>query len=582
MGERRFALGIDFGTNSVRALVADIATGEEVGACVHDYTRGRDGIILDDNDANLARQDPHEYIEGLEASVRGAIRDAEGTRGFSADRIIGIGVDTTGSTPIPVDADGVPLAFHEQFKGNPNAMAWLWKDHTGFAEADLITCKAREHSPDYTKYCGGIYSSEWLFSKVLHLANVDSEVYNAAAGFVEHCDWMPALLAGDTNPKRILRSRCAAGHKAMWNAEWGGLPSQEFLSGVSPKLDGLIPKLYKDSHTSDVKVGGLCAEWAERLGLRQGIAVSVGAFDAHMGAVGAGIKPGTLIKIMGTSSCDMMVIPPAELQTQIKGICGQVDGSMVPGMIGIEAGQSAVGDIFAWYRDQIRWPIENLLPGSSISSSVTGDKLAALMEEAKDLAFEALTERARKLKPGQSGLLALDWWNGNRTILVDPNLTGLLIGLTLGTKPEEIFVALIEGTAFGAKVIMERIQEYGIKVEEFITCGGLAERNPFLMQIYADVTGRPMKVSWSAQTCALGSAMFGAVAAGHFSRVEEAQAAMSGLKDTVYTPIPANRAAYDRLYALYRRLHDAFGTREYSENLHGVMKELLEIKRSVV
>jgi len=575
MADKRYALGIDYGTNSVRALIADLDTGEEVGTYVHNYSRGVDGIILDDRDVNLARQDPHDYIEGLEASVKGALVLAESVSGCSAEKIIGIGVDTTGSTPIPVDSNGVPLAFHDEFKGNPNAMAWLWKDHTGHEESDLITRKAHEHDPDYTKYCGGIYSSEWFFSKILHLANVDPKVYGAAASFVEHCDWMTALLVGDTNPRTILRSRCAAGHKAMWNAEWGGLPSQEFLSSVSPKLDGLSAKLYTDSHTSDVKVGGLCAKWAEKLGLREGIAVSVGAFDAHMGAVGAGIKPGSLIKIMGTSSCDMMVAPPEELHAQIKGICGQVDGSMVPGMIGIEAGQSAVGDIFAWYRDQVRWGVENLLPSDLSDSSDLSDR-------AKGAALQVLSAKASALKPGQTGLLALDWWNGNRTILVDPNLTGLILGLTLGTKPEEIFMALVEATAFGAKVIMERIQEYGVAVKEVITCGGIAEKNPFLMQIYADVTGRPMKVSRSAQTCALGASMFGAVAAGHFKRVEEAQPLMSGLKDTVYTPNPANRQVYDRLYALYRKLHDAFGTHDFTGNLHGVMKELLEVKRNAL
>ena len=565
-----YALGIDFGTNSVRALIADLATGEEVGTFVHNYTRGTDGIILDEKDANFARQDPRDYVEGLEACVKQAIKEARGSKDFSADKIIGIGVDTTGSTPIPVDAVGTPLSFHDEFINNPNAMAWLWKDHTGYEEAELINRKAHEHSPDYTKYCGGIYSSEWFFSKVLHLANADPKVYNAAASFVEHCDWMPALLVGDTNPKTILRSRCAAGHKAMWNAEWGGLPSQEFLSGVSPKLDGLSARLYKDTHTSDIGVGGLSAEWAQRLGLRQGIAVSVGAFDAHMGAVGAGIKPGSLVKIMGTSTCDMMVAPP-RFSGQIKGICGQVDGSIVPNMIGLEAGQSAVGDIFAWYRDQVRWGVDNLIP------SVSSD----LSDSAKSAALQVLTQRAQGLRPGQSGLLALDWWNGNRTILVDPNLTGMIVGLTLGTRPEEIFMALIEATAFGARVIMERIQEYGVKVDDVITCGGLAERNPFLMQIYADVTGRPMKVSRSAQTCALGAVMFGAVAAGHFSKVEDAQVLMSGLKDAVYTPNPANRATYDRLYALYRTLHDSFGTRDYSEGMYGVMKGLLEIKRAV-
>jgi L-ribulokinase len=306
--------------------------------------------------------------------------------------------------------------------------------------------------------------------------------------------------------------------------------------------------------------------------------VAVGAFDAHFGAVGAGIKPGSLVKIMGTSTCDMMVAP--ELHAQIKGICGQVDGSIVPGMIGLEAGQSAVGDIFAWYRDQMQWPIETLLPLGSITHGC--GHLQDVIDEAKGLVFQALTERASKLRPGQSGLLALDWLNGNRTVLVDPNLTGMIVGLTLGTKPEEIFMALVEATAFGARVIMERIKEYGVGIDQVITCGGLAERSPFLMQIYADVTGVPMKVSRSAQTCALGSAMFGAVVAGEFANVGEASRKMSGLKDVVYTPIPANTKVYDRLFAFYRQLHDAFGTRDYSENLFGVMKELLEIKRGVV
>lgn len=568
----KYAIGIDFGTNSVRALIVDIATGEEVGTFVHNYTRGTDGIILDD-DPNFARQDPRDYIEGLEASVRGAILDAQGKPGFSPEAVVGIGIDTTGSTPMPVDTEGVPLAFHEEFGGNPNAFAWLWKDHTSYAEADLITRKAHEYNPDYTKYSGGVYSSEWFFSKVFHLGNTDSQVFDAAASFVEHCDWMTALLVGDTNPGTLLRSRCAAGHKAMWNAEWGGLPSQEFWSSLSPKLHGLIGKLYTDTDTADTRAGGLSAEWADRLGLPEGIAVAVGAFDAHTGAVGSGVKPGALVKILGTSACDMMVALPELVNAQIKGICGQVDGSIVPGMIGLEAGQSAVGDILAWYRDQVRWGAENLVP-AELSSN------ANLSDYAKSQALEVLTQRASRLKPGQSGLLALDWHNGNRTILVDPNLTGLIVGLTLGTRPEEIYMALVEATAFGARVIMERIQEYGIPVEEVITGGGIAERSPFLMQIYADVTGRPMKVSRSGQTCALGSVMFGAVAAGEFGNVREAQSVMSGLKDIVYTPDPERVKVYNRLYMLYRRLHDSFGTGDHAESLYSVMKELLEIKRA--
>ncbi|NQT82054.1 ribulokinase [bacterium] len=581
MEKGKYTLGIDFGTNSVRALIVDITTGEEVGTFVHEYARGKDGIIEKPGDPNFARQHPIEYIEGLSASVKGAIQAASEhpAVGNVAENIIGIGIDTTGSTPIPVDRAGQPLSFSENFKDNPNAMAWLWKDHTSFAEAAQFTEQAKSEAPDYTKYCGGTYSSEWFFSKILHLSRVAPEVFSAAASFVEHCDFMPGLLVGQTDPVKIVRGRCSAGHKAMFNAAWGGLPPQEFFSHVDRNLDGIISKLYTETYTADKKVGGLCREWAEKLGLREGIAVAAGTFDAHAGAVGAGIREGTLVKIMGTSTCDMMIVPAASLNIAIKGICGQVDGSIVPGYIGLEAGQSAVGDIYAWYRDDVRWPLENILPKTSFGQDLTAEKVAALIKESKDTVYDVLSEKGERVRPGQSGLLALDWHNGNRTILVDPNLSGLIVGLNLQTRPEEVFRALIEATAFGARVIMDRISEYGIAINDIITCGGLAEKNPYLMQIYADVTGRPIKVSRSAQTCALGVAMFGAVAAGHYAKVEEAQKEMGGLKDIVYQPNADNRAIYDRLFNLYRRLHDAFGTKDFSENHFSVMKELLEIKR---
>lgn len=581
MSDKRFSLGVDYGTNSVRALIVDIDTGDEVGTCVFNYPSGKDGIITDEKDANFARENPQDYIDGLIGSVTGALCEASKVTGFSAGTIVGIGVDTTGSTPIPVDAAGMPLSFDARFSGNPDAMAWLWKDHTSYEEAALINAKAHAHAPDYTKYCGGIYSSEWFFAKLLHMANTAPDVFDAAASFVEHCDWMVGLLIGDTDPKRILRSRCAAGHKAMWHEEWGGLPSQDFLSSVSPKFEGLRDKLYSDTYTSDTRAGGLCKEWADRLGLKEGIAIAVGAFDAHMGAVASGVKPGTLVKIMGTSTCDMMVASSDDLNVEIKGICGQVDGSIVPGMIGLEAGQSAVGDLFAWYREQIQWPIENVLPESSLAGKLSESEMQELFGETKALSFKALTDKACRMKPGQSGLIALDWQNGNRCVLVNPNLTGMMIGLTLGTRPEEIFMSLIEGTAFGARMIIERIEEYDVCVEDVITCGGLAERNPFLMQIYADILNRPMKVSRSAQTCALGAAIFGAVAAGAYETVGMAQPQMCGLKDTVYTPIPANHEVYNRLFAIYKILHDAFGTDKHEGVLSNVMCDLLAIKRSV-
>ncbi len=585
MGKRHFALGLDFGTNSVRALIADIQTGEEVSSFVHDYTRGEDGIILDARDPNLARQHPLEYTEGMERAVKGALEAAAAVRGFAPGSVIGIGVDTTGSTPIPVDGNGLPLAFHKDFESNPNAMAWLWKDHTAHEEAAAITERAHQNIPDYTTYCGGIYSSEWYFSKIWHLAKVDPAVYSASASFVEHCDLMPALLAGDTRPAAVIRSRCAAGHKAMFNAHWGGLPSQGFLTSLDSRLDGLNAKLYEKSHTADTRVGGLCKEWAARLGLAPGTAIAGGAFDAHMGAVASGIKPGVLVKIMGTSTCDMMVVPPGELKKAIKGICGQVDGSITPGLTGLEAGQSAVGDIFAWYRDETRWALGNLLPLTGHGSQLSQEQLAKIMSESRTTVYRVLSERASSLRPGESGLLSLDWLNGNRTVLVDPNLTGMLLGLTLATEPHEVFRALIEGTAFGARIIMDRFESYRIHIDEIVTCGGLPNQNPFLMQLYADILGRTIKIARSGQTCALGAAMFGAVAAGPgqggFRKVEEAQAAMSGLSDSSYKPDSGSRDAWAKLYALYKKLHDSFGTQGCNEDLFPVMKELLAIKRSV-
>jgi len=579
MSERKFALGLDYGTNSVRALIVDTSDGTEIAGFVFNYPSGRDGIIEDGKDPNVARQNPMDYLIGLEKSVKKAVEIARKNRNFSPDKIIGIGIDTTGSTPIPVDEQGTPLCFHSEFKNNPNAMAWLWKDHTGFAEAALITKKSHQHDPDYTKYCGGTYSSEWFFSKVFHMANVAPEVYNAAASFVEHCDWMPGVLTGDTNPKNLKRSRCAAGHKAMFNDEWGGLPSQEFFSGIDRKLDGLIAKLYTKTYTADARAGGLSKTWAEKLGLKPGIAVSAGAFDAHLGAVGSGIKPGNLVKIMGTSACDMMIAPAGKVTVNIRGVCGQVDGSIVPGYLGIEAGQSAVGDIFAWWRDIVRWPMENILPKTSCCKGMTREKIRKVMADAKDTAYAVMTEKAKKIKPGQTGLLALDWMNGNRTILVDQELTGLILGIHLHTRPEEIFLALIEATAFGARVIMERIAEYGVPIEQVIACGGLAERNPLIMQVYADITGRPMRVAKSGQACALGAAMFGAVAGGEFKKVEDAREKMSGFKNIIYMPNPENRKVYDELYKLYRTLHDAFGTKEFTANLFPVMKQLLQIRK---
>ncbi len=543
----QYTIGLDYGTNSVRALIVSLEDGREVGTATWNYARGENGILLS-RDPNLARQHPGDYLEGAQNTIREALGQARSVKGFEPSQVVGIGVDTTGSTPIPVDSDGAPLAFRPEFDGNLNALAWLWKDHTGIEEAGQITALARERRPKYLDKCGGTYSSEWYFSKILHCLRVDPIVFDAAHIWVECADWIPAMLSGTQHPDSLTVGVCAAGHKAMWNAEWGGFPDQEFLGALDPKLAELRARLSQKVRAVDQAVGGLSEEWAEKTGLEAGIPVAVGAFDAHLGGVGAGIAPGVLVKTLGTSTCDLMVVPENQGLADVPGLCGIVPGSILPGFYGLEAGQSAVGDIFNWF--------------VSLGAGTHGE----------------LTEAAGKLKAGESGLLALDWNNGNRTVLVDQQLTGLLLGQTLYTTPGEIYRALIEATAFGALTIINRLEEYGVHVERVVNCGGIAEKNATLMQIYADIIGRPMLVSRSGQTCALGAAVAAAVAAKKFSSFSEAQGAMTGLKDVTYTPNAEEHAVYQRLFALYSQLHDAFGTREGGGSLFNVMKDLLAIR----
>lgn len=518
------------------------------------YEHGEQGVILG-RDPNLARQHPADYLKGAALTIRRTLAAARRkVKGFSAEQVVGIGVDTTGSTPIPVDAQGQPLAFQERFAEDPAAMAWLWKDHTSVAEAEEITALAAKIRPHFLAQCGGVYSSEWFFSKILHCKRTSPKVFDAAHLWVELADYVPAALTGTEAPDQLTIGICAAGHKAMFNPDWGGYPDEEFLGQLDPALAQLRRRLRPTAATIEQTVGGLTPQWARRTGLKAGTPVAVGAFDAHLGGVGAGIAPGTLVKIIGTSTCDMMVVPGSAQLPAIPGLCGIVKGSILPGYYGLEAGQSAVGDIFNWFVNYIQ-------PGGRKAGS-----------------HEALTEAAAQLAPGESGLLALDWNNGNRTILVDQRLTGLLIGQTLYTTPGEIYRALIEATAFGALTIINRFEEYGVRVRQVVNCGGIAEKNPLVMQIYADVTGRPMKISRSAQTCALGAAIAGAVAAGVYRRVPAAQKKMTGLKPDIFRANAHAHRIYKELYALYRTLHDAFGTRAWQGNLHPVMKQLIEIR----
>lgn len=542
---RALSLGLDFGTSSVRCLVVDAANGDELGTAVVGYAHGDDGVLYGD-DPLLARQHPGDWFDSSAEAILAALRGIGGEAGA----IVGIGVDTTGSTPVPVDDHCRPLALDPRFADDLAAMAWLWKDHTSHSEAEEITELAKRMGRPFLAKCGGTYSSEWFWSKILHCARTAPEVFAAAASWVECADLIPAWLTGASDPMTLSRGVCAAGHKAMYHPAWGGLPDKEFLTALDPGLAALRDRLYSVAEPSDRIAGRLRADLAAVLGLPPDIPVAVGAFDAHMGAVGSGIQPGTLVKIMGTSTCDLMVGPDDGTIPDIKGVCGIVPGSILPDMLGIEAGQSAVGDLFEWVAEQ-------LAAGADHSS---------------------LNEDAARLRPGETGLLMLDWNNGNRTVLVDPRLTGLLVGQTLKTTPVEIYRAAIEATAFGARRIIEQIRHAGVQVCEIVTGGGIAERSPLTMQIYADVCNMPIRISRSPQTCALGAAIFGSVVGGAHPSVARAVGAMTGFKDIVYTPQPAAVAVYASLYELYETLHDAFGDTGRHPPLNTVMKRLMAIR----
>ncbi len=544
-----YVVGMDFGTDSVRALIVDAADGREVSTGLSFYGRWRAGKYCNPA-ANMFRQHPLDYVESLEAALREALASAPAG---SAARIRAISVDTTGSTPVAVDAGGTPLALLPAFAENPNAMFILWKDHTAIREAEEINRYARVWGgTDFTRFEGGVYSSEWFWAKLLHVLRTDRAVRAEAFSWVEHCDWIPALLAGDTRPHRIKRSRCAAGHKAMWHESFGGLPAEEFLVGLDPLLAGLRGRLYADTFTSDTPAGTLTSEWAERLGLPPGVLVGVGAFDAHMGAVGGEIGPYTLTKIMGTSTCDMIIASPEEVgDTPVRGICGQVDGSIIPGMIGMEAGQSAFGDVFAWFRDVLLWPVERFIGESpQIDAAVRRQ----LVQETGDRLIAELSRAAAEISPGDSGVLALDWLNGRRSPDANQLLRGAITGLNLASDPPRIFRALVEATAFGARMIVERFRTEGVRIDQVIALGGVAKKSPFVMQVVADVLNMPIKVPRSEQTCALGAAMCAAAVAGIYPGIDEAKTAMGNGFEKEYLPVPGSVGVYNTLFDRYSRL----------------------------
>ncbi|MBN1307353.1 MAG: ribulokinase [Chitinispirillaceae bacterium] len=549
MAQSGCVIGVDYGTDSVRSIVVDTEDGHEVASAVHYYQRWKKGNYCDPS-RNRFRQHPLDYIEGLEKTVTQALAAApSGT----AHNVRGLSVDTTGSTPVAVDKNGNPLALLPGFEENPNAMFILWKDHTAVEEASLINEHARTWGGiDFTKYVGGVYSSEWFWAKILHILREDENVRRAAFSWVEHCDWIPALLTGNNDPLAVKRSRCAAGHKAMWHKSFGGLPSEEFLAGIDPLLKGVRDRLYHETHTSDAASGTLSKEWAGRLGLSPEVVVGVGAFDAHMGAIGGEIDPYILTKIIGTSTCDMLIAPLAEIGDKlIPGICGQVDGSIIPGMLGMEAGQSCVGDVYAWFRDLLLWPLKNAFGSTAAVADATRETLVA---EIAGRIIPELSKAAATIPAGESDVVALDWLNGRRTPYANQRLHAAIAGLDLGADAVRIFRSLVEATAFGAKKIVDRFVEEGISIKGVIALGGVAKKAPFVMQVHADVLNMPIRVARAEQACALGAAMCAAVASGVHPSMNAAQKAMGNGFEREYRPISANVEKYREPYETYTRL----------------------------
>lgn len=536
-----FCIGIDYGTDSVRALLVDAENGKELATSVFEYPRWKQGLYCNP-EANQFRQHPLDYLEGLEYTIKSLLRDVPG----SENRVKAISIDTTGSTPIAVNRQGIPLSLLPEFKNDPDAMFILWKDHTAIAEAEQINELCRKWEVDYTKYSGGIYSSEWFWAKIMHVIKKNKQVADAAYSWVEHCDWMPAILTGELNPLKLMRCRSSAGHKALWHPEWDGLPSADFLNRLYPELGKLRDRLYSDTYTSNLPAGRVSAEWAEKLGLNRSVLIGVGAMDSHFGFVGGQIEPYQFYKVMGTSTVDMILASENDAgNNPIPGICGQVNGSVIPGLISMEAGQSAFGDVYAWFKDVLLWPLKN--------SPVAGLEGFPIHKIESGI-IASLSKAAAMVPPGSSGVLAVDWLNGRRSPNANPYLKGALAGLTLGTDAPKIFRALVEATAFGSKKIMDHFEEAGIpRLDGLTVMGGVARKSPFVMQIMADVLNTPIKVVRSENACALGASMFAAVVAGIYPDVREAQKQMGAGFDLFYQPDPANVPIYQKLYNQYNQ-----------------------------
>ncbi len=542
-----YVIGVDYGTDSVRSIIVNAHSGEEVASAVFNYPRWRDGLYCNAS-LNQFRQHPLDYVEGLEQTIKECLSLA----GDSVRKNIkAISIDTTGSSPVAVDQTGTPLALLPEFAKNPNAMFVLWKDHTATKEAAAINDHSTKFDINYLKYVGGIYSSEWFWAKLLHVLREDENVRKACYSWVEHCDWIPFLLTGGNDVHQMKRGVCSAGHKALWSKEFNGLPPDDFFSSLDPLLKGFTSRLFKDTYTSDQSAGVVSKEWSERLGLSNEVIIGVGAFDAHMGAVGGQIEPYHLSKVMGTSTCDMLVAPKADITTKlVKGICGQVDGSVIPGMIGLEAGQSAFGDIYAWFKQVLAWPIQLLDQSATLNQS----QKEKLKEELLSLIIPSLTQQAQALPLNEEDEVAIDWLNGRRTPDANQELKAALSGLNLASTAPSIYKSLAEASCFGAKAIVDRFNQEGVPVKGLIGLGGVAKKSPYIMQMMADVMKMPIRIHKSEQTCAAGAAMFAATAAGIYPKVEDAMSAMGQGFAITYQPDKSKAAYYETKFKKYKAL----------------------------
>lgn len=548
MSTSSFVIGVDYGSDSVRSIIVDTSNGSELAASVFYYPRWKKGLYCNPAE-NQFRQHPLDYVEGIEATIKDCLQKA-GTD--VAANVKAISIDTTGSTPVAVDKTGTPLALTPGFEENPHAMFVLWKDHTATKEAAEINENATKYPINYLQFVGGIYSSEWFWAKLLKTFRTDETVRNACYSWVEHCDWIPFLLTGGNDATQLKRGVCSAGHKALWAAEFDGLPPNSFFAQLDPLLNGITERLFTETYTADKAVGNLSAEWATKLGLPESVIVGVGAFDCHMGAVGGQIEPYYLSKVMGTSTCDMLVAPLNEVEgTLVKGICGQVPGSIIPGMMGMEAGQSAFGDVYAWFKNILEWPLHNLLQNSSVIDAATAE---ALGKEMSDKLIKELSDTASKLPLKESDELAIDWLNGRRTPDANQLLKGAISGLNLATDAPRIFKALVEATCFGAKAIVDRFNNEGVTVKGLIGLGGVARKAPYIMQTMADIMNMPIRIHRSEQTCAAGAAMFAATAAGIYATVEDAMTAMGQGFDMEYFPDESKVEVYAKRYEKYKAL----------------------------